>query len=170
MINILKSLVVVLVVGLSAEVLLADRLFKFSGNGSLIDKKSGVAEYPIVLQLLNDSHGLHYHWLYLDEHGHQTTRNCFYLREYFGGYVEVLAPTNIKSCLDIGSYQLAGWGHSLRSEGEHEFLLSYRDSTGGQFTVSIREDRVKESLRVTGHYLNDGSILQHWFDSLQLIR
>lgn len=159
----------VLVAGLSADLLLADRLLNFSGNGWLSDTESAGGEYDISLQILNDGRGLHYHWHYLGEHGQQSTRNCIYLLEYFGGTVEVLAPSDVESCLDIDSYQSVGWGHSLRDDKEHEFLLSYRSDKGGRFTVSIRQDLASERLRVTGHYLSNDSLAQHWVDHLRFV-
>lgn len=166
----LRVLVIVSIVCLPIE-LLADRLLTFSGKGTLTDSETGPDDYKIVLQILQDGRGLHYHWFYRDDRGQRTARNCFYLKEYFGGKIEVLAPRNVRSCSDISSYQTVGWGHSLRDSEEYEYVLSYRSSNGGRFAVSIREGVTDDWMRFTGHYINrDGELAQHWFDLLQFVQ
>ena len=169
--KVLKLLVVVWVIGLSAE-LLADQMLNFRGEGWLSDSKTGIKEYGIVLQVLNDGRGIHYHWLYQDDHGRQKTRNCFYLKEGFAeGVVEVLAPADTQFCLDTARYRSLGWGHRIRLPNGLESLVSYRDDSGGRFTMLLQENFADERLRVTGHYLGaDGqALLQHWVDYLQIV-
>lgn len=170
MLNFLKMLTVVVSVSCLSAELLADRLSIFSGAGELTDSESGFEDYKIVLQILNDGRGLQFHWFYRDDQGQQNTRNCFYLKEYFGNKIEVLAPPSMQSCSDISSYQTVGWGHSLGDDREHGYLLSYRSGAGGRFAVSLWEDVAKDHLRFTGHYINsDGELAQHWVDNLKFV-
>lgn len=169
----IRLFIVLLVVGLSADRLLAGQVLDFLGSGSLSERSNSgtdVSEYELALQISKDRGDVYYHWFFIDEQGQRNTRNCLALREYFGGAVEVFIPESWQSCSDTSSYRSAGWGQSITDGEHHEFFISYLDVNNGWFSVSIRKYSAGGGLQVVGNYLRDSSFTRSWIDRMQLVQ